>query len=206
MTSTRLKRGLGHLLIALAVAITTAPRAAAQADWLPPSMIEGLTAQLVERFETIHGKRAADRDGLTNATRTRVERLRTVVNAWRADGIAEHAPKPARITLPSTGNVHLDAMRRYQLCSVVQMQEYESSQVIDVRQRAAGALTGLTVLQARLIDPFLRAGGTEAQVEAALTGPPMRDALTRMLAEPALLDHVHTTCAPIVAELLGMMG
>lgn len=206
MTSTRLRRGFGQLLIALAVAMTTAPRTAAQADWLPPSMTERLTAQLVERFETIHGKRAADRDGLTNATRTRVERLRAVVNAWRVDAIVDRAPKPAGITLPSTGNVHLDAMRRYQLCSAVQMQEYESGQVIDVRQRAAGALTGLTVLQARLIDPFLRAGGTEAQVEAALTGHPMRDALMRMLAEPALLNHVQTTCAPTVTELLGMMG
>ena len=187
------------------LAAATAPALRAQDNWLPPNVVEGLSRQLMGRLEAAAGKPAADREAALRATRARVQSLRTVIQAWSIAGVVGRAPKPADLALPSTSDEYLDALARYHLCNVVLFEQHENGRTVQERQVSALALTGLTVVQARLLAPYRARGGNEAAVEALLTGAQMAAVAATIQNDAAARSRVQAACGPVVGDLLDMM-
>lgn len=207
MTST-LRPAAGVIVAAvfwLSTATTPGAWEIRQTDWLPADVAEGLTQQLADRVETAAGKAAANRAEHIEGARVRVRNLRTVISGWSVTSIMGRAPKPERVSLPTTGNPHLDATVRYHLCNMVLMLHFEQGQTFQERQAGALGLTGLAVLQVRLLSPYLAGDGKTANVEAALTSAPLAAILSDIQRDTTLLAQVRTACAPVLADLLDMM-
>ena len=153
-------------------------RAVAQEHWLPPRVVDGLAQQLVERFESIGPGEPVDRAALAAGVRKQVLQLREAVEEWGESGVLARAPKFPRLELPSSGQRHLDAMARYQICNLVLMKQFADSPDPDTRRIGALGMTAVTTAVLFLRPPFLASGGRMEQVEPFLTSPAMeREAL-----------------------------
>jgi hypothetical protein len=200
-------RRLRNLVAAVVLIPAAVAVVGAQVPWLSEDAAMRLAIQLTERFEAIEQRPPIDRAGRISSARARIEHLRTRIGAANLQGLIDRAPAPAAgISLPLTDDARLKAMVRYHLCNIVAVHQFERDAADSVRAAGAIGLTALTVVQARLLAPYLADGGSVAAIESTMTGPGMSRVLEAMQADRELFDRVSGTCAPIVADLLAALS
>ena len=109
---------------------------------------------------------------MTASARRLVEVLRDELGALGAEGVLELTPEFPRIALPSAGQRYLDAMARFQLCSLDLMLQLPDPTHRDdpiVRRDATLGLMAITLAVVRLRRPLLALDGSDAGIEAFLT-------------------------------------
>jgi hypothetical protein len=178
----------------------------AQTSWLPPQVEQGLADQLAGRL-TLAGP-AVPPDPLTSAERASktVEVLGLYLGSLTDQGAFERAPMFPQLKVPATGQLHLDAMGRYQVCTLELFKRFESGTDPANRRATAMGLTALAMAVLRLRQPFMQAGGNDERIEAFLTSKPMENLFEEIQVKPALLTHVQRQCEPVVRVLLDKAG
>ena len=177
----------------------------ASEEWLPPPVAEGMAQQLGERM-TQMGIGGRDEDHVLAIARQTVTRMRMHLDAWKLSGVLERAPRFPELELPEATNQYVDAMTRYSLCNIVLFRMFvDPTTREDPRAMAISTygLTGVTMAIVRLREPYVREGGTDAMIEAALTSPELEVLAQRIQEEEDLLRHVARQCDPLVRALLG---
>ena len=187
----------------LAVSILAVPLHASE-DWLPSEVAEGMVRQLGERM-TQMGIGESDEVRVLAARET-VAGMRQILDGWELRGVLERAPRFPELELPGGTNQYVDAMTRYSLCNIVLFRMFaDPATREDFRATAVSTygLTGVTMAIIRLREPYVREGGTDAMIEAALTGPALEVLAERIQKDEDLLRHVSRQCDPVVRTLLG---
>jgi hypothetical protein len=178
-----------------------------QEDWLPPAFEERATQQLADRLSTLP---MGDQPPLSPATRLErareaVATFRTTLDEWGLEGTLSRAPTLADLGLPTSSDRLLDAMGRYQFCSLVlALQAAPSGQAenFNLQFTAVMGLTAGTMAVLYLRAPFAAAGGTDQELEAYMTSAGMEAVAARVQEDEALLDRARAGCTPIVVELV----
>ena len=192
-------RNLSVMLMAL---IHSMPAMAADPDWLPPRVAEGVMQQLQARMAQTDPSRVTDPTKAKQASRDLVTRFRQQIDRWGPDGVISRAPPLAAIKLPSARQRELDAMARYQICNLVLMLQYEDG--ADKRQKQIGAmgLTAMTMTIFSLRPAYLKAGGREERIKQFLTSAEMERVHDAIQRDPKQLDNAQTDCGKVMGELL----
>lgn len=194
----RLAKRFACLLAAVAVPL-------AAADWLPAGAEEAMARQLAGRLVEA-GLAPAGTPEVLTGSREMVASLIATLERWQVAGTLARAPEFPGLELAPAGEAHLDAMARYQICNMVlAIQHADPAFADDVNARltAALGLTAVTLAVVRLREPFVRQGGTDAQIEAALTSAAHEKILTGIQEDPAVRAHVEKQCTPATVALLG---
>lgn len=186
--------------------VGTGVRSAAQEDWLPPAVEEGLTRQLVERLETIGPGKPSDREALLAGARERVRRLRTTIEGWKERGVIERTPAFTKVKLPAAGQRHLDAMTGYQVCNLILMKQFAEGEDVQTRRVGAMGLTAVTTVIVYLRAPFVAQGGTHAQIEAFLTSDEMERVAAEIQRSQPLTKDAQAACGKTVGQLFEAFG
>lgn len=190
------------LMVAVLVALAGAARPGGAQDWLPPAVVDGLSQQLYDRLAAIEEAPDDDPAEALGRVRDGVLRLRAAVDDWGDEGVFARAPSFGRLDVPRSGQRHLDAMARYQLCNAMLIRQLLEEEDAERQRVAMIGVTGLTVAIMFLRDPFITQGGSHAQIESFLTSEAMEREFTRIQQSRALRDHVDEACAPTVATLI----
>ena len=180
-----------------------APAVAQDEGWLPAAVQDGLVQQLTARM-------AAKGFGIDAASRQQgaeelVEGVRVELEKLGASGLMEAAPAFAQLPIPSTGQQHLDAMARFQVCNLSLMLLHEDpafDQDAEARQMAVSGLTAMTMAVLFLRQPFLEAGGEEAQIAELLGGEELGPILQGLKSDQPTRDRVDVECASVLDLLL----
>ena len=191
---------------ALWMLVPLVPAAHAQEDWLPPAGAEAVVQQLVERMKPIDLGQAVPEEMLRETARKSVSALQARLASWGEKTVREHAPALASLDLPRAGQPHLDAMARYFTCAgayeVLHLRGRFAKADTNARLFAAMAPTSLSMASLYLRHHYLAAGGTDARMEAFLSGPSMEPAFGRIQDSEPLLESVHQQCRPLVTWLI----
>ena len=131
-----------------------------------------------------------------------IRSLAKTLGSWTDAQAVDRAPSFPDITLPLANQRHIDAMARYQVCSLVLLGQFESGKDAETRRKAALGVTAMTMAVERLRLPFMATGGTDRNLNAFLTSPPMVGALDEIRKKPELAAHAERQCAPLLQELL----
>ena len=132
--------------------------------------------------------------------------LAKTLGSWTDTEAVDRAPLFPDLTLPLSNQRHIDAMARYQVCSVVLLSQFESGKDVEARRKGALGATAMTMAIERLRAPYMATGGTDKILHAFLTGPPMVAALDDIRKLPERTAHVERQCAPVLQELLFKPG
>jgi len=192
-----------RLAIVLLLALPLAA-AAAESSWLPPAVAEGAAQQLAERLSELAPPGAGDTERLARA-RDLISEMRSEIDGWGEAGVLAQAPAFPDLSLPRSGEPHLDAMGRYQVCNLIlfrQLLDPALADDSDARSSAALGLTAMTLATVYLRQPFVAQGGDPAAIEAYLTGDAMSAVFDHLQADPALLAKAQQSCGPLIVELL----
>lgn len=187
----------------LAVSMLAVPLHASE-DWLPPAVAEGMAQQLGERM-TQAGLGGSDEGRVIDRAREAVAGMRQHLEAWELRGVLENAPRFPELELPAGTNRYLDAMTRYSLCNLVLFRVFADPAFREDRRAmtiSTYGLTGMTMAIVRLREPYVREGGNDAGIEAALTGPELESLAEKIQKDEDLLRHVEQQCSPVVVSLL----
>jgi len=188
----------------LVVSMLSAPLHASE-EWLPPAVADGMARQLGERM-TQMGIGGRDEDHVLAVARQTVSRMRMHLDAWKLSGVLERAPRFPELALPEGTNQYVDAMTRYSLCNIVLFRLFSDPTTREdpvAMAISTYGLTAVTMAIVRLREPHVREGGTDAMIEAALTGPELEVLAQRIQEDEDVLRHVARQCDPFVRVLLG---
>jgi len=179
---------------------------AAQGQWLPPQVQQGLAEQLAGRLASIETGGEASRSVVAEQSRRAVTAIGGVLGSWTDAVVISKAPSFSQLTMPSANEPALQAMAAYQMCTMTQFMRFESGTDASNRRATILGLTATTMAVLRLRQPFLESGGTMERVEAFLTSDDMAALLKALQTTPALMTHVEQQCQPIVRELVSKVG
>ena len=192
------------LLLLLVPAVSTPVRAAGSPTWLPAAVEESAAEQLAGRFGVLRRGAAKEKENREEAVLfTRA--LRDVVEGWGVDGVLERAPDFPGLTLPPLRDRYLDAMQRYTVCNLLLFRQTEHADFAeDFNARFTGTvgLSGLTFAMVRLREPFVAAGGSNEQIERAMTRAELEPVFDRLQSDEAARNAAEAACQPVVVELL----
>ena len=188
---------LSLLLVAIPVQSTS---------WFPPELEVVLASQLTSRLAKIGSPPAYEEGGISPAARGSIRMLARILGSWTDAEAVDRAPSFPEITLPSANQRHIDAMARYQVCSLVLLSQFESGKDAVARRKGALGVTAMAMAVERLRAPYMATAGTDRVVNAFLTSPPMVSALDDTRKKPELVAHVERQCAPLLQELLFTPG
>jgi hypothetical protein len=192
-----------RVLVSL-LALSLLPAAAvAEEGWLPPTMEEGAARQLASRVKGI-GAGTSDEARLSGARRL-VGILRGQLESWGEDGVVGRAPRFSALAVPVSGSRHLDAIARFQVCNMVLMLQLRDPAFAgdpNARMTSVTGLTAFTLAVMYLRRPFLKSGGSDARMEAFLTGPSMAPVLEAIQGDPARRGHAERQCMPPLLALM----
>ena len=188
------------LLVAGAVAY------AQSTTWFPPDLELVFASQLASRLAAIETGPPRDEASALASARRSVQGLARSIGAWKDGEAVDRSPLFPEITLPLANQLHVDAMARYQVCSLVLLNQFETGKDVEVRRKAALGLTVMAIAVERLRAPFMATGGTDRALHTFLTSPPMVSALDDIRRNPGLSAHVERQCAPLVQELIFKPG
>jgi hypothetical protein len=178
----------------------------AQASWLPPQVEQGLANQLAGRLTQVGAVAPADPLSPSERANKTVKDLGVYLGSLTDQGAFERAPVFTQIKVPVSGQLHLDAMARYQVCTLELFRRFETGTNPGSRRATALGLTAVTMAVIRLREPFIRAGGNDERIEGFLTGGPMNSLFEQLQAKPDLLAHVERQCEPVLRDLLDKTG
>jgi hypothetical protein len=170
----------------------------AMAPW-PAEVLEGLAMQLAERLEPTMPK---DPAVLADA-RTRVQGVRERLDRWGEKGVVDRAPSFPDLALPTAGQVHLDAMARYQVCTLALAVRLNDTRSDQERRQLAGGVTAITMAIVSLRHPYLERGHSPDQIRSFITGGAMERATAALLkGDAAVRRHVDGKCAAVIKALV----
>jgi hypothetical protein len=184
----------------------TAAALSAQTTWLQPDLEVVLARQLTSRLSKIGAAPVWEEGGISRAARGSIRILARTLGSWTDAQVVGKAPSFPDITLPRANQRHIDAMARYQVCSVVLLSQFESGRDVERRRNGALGVTAMTMAVERLRLPFMATGGTDKDLHAFLTSSPMVSALDDVRKKPELAAHVERQCSPVLQELLFKAG
>jgi hypothetical protein len=171
-------------------------------SWFPPELEVMFARQLTSRLATINSPPAYEEGGISSAARGSIRMLARILGSWTDVEVVGRAPLFPDITLPTANQRHIDAMARYQVCSLVLLGQFESGKDAETRRKGALGATAMTIAVERLRAPYMATGGTDKVLDAFLASPPMISALDGIRKRPEHVGHVERQCAPLIQELL----
>ena len=171
----------------------------ASSTWLPPQASAGLAGQLAERLAGNPDRPPTNE--LLAAAATEVARLRAVLDGWGEGGVLERAPVFAELTLPSSGQRHLDAMARYQVCTMALALDLSAARTDAARRQAAIGMTAMTMAVLFLRQPYLARGNDPESIRTFMVDERMERAVAGLLSgQAAVRAHVDSKCGPLLAS------
>ncbi len=182
------------------------PAAAAESeeDWLPARVEQGAVEQLAARLAQAE-LGPDDAAGRRRGAQAVVDGLRTTLEGWGTAGVLERAPTFPGLGVPAADERHLDAMVRYQICTVVlvlQLRDPEMAADLNLRLTGVLGLTAMTLAEVYLRRPFVAAGGDPDAIEATLTDPGLQPVLDRLQSDAEARRVTEARCQPVVVDLL----
>ena len=192
------------LLLLLATVVSAPLRAGGSPSWLPAAVEQSAAEQLAGRFGALRRgeeKQKENREEAVLFTRA----LRDVIDGWGVDGVLGRAPDFPGLALPPLRDRYLDAMQRYTICNLLLLRQTEHADFAeDFNARFTGTvgLSGLTFAMVRLREPFVAAGGSNEQIERAMTRAELEPVFERVQSDEAVRSVAETACQPVVVELL----
>lgn len=195
-----------QLIVAL-IFLGTSPAAAAQpkqSDWMPPAMEDFVVKQLVERLQEIDLDWSVER--MTNAARVTVATIRARLEKWTEPEVLKRAPALAHLQLPASGDPRLDGMLRYHMCTAVSMIRHERRAKETSEEGRIAAVAGMTTGSLAVLflrDGYLKAGGSEEQVEKLLTDSKLQPAIDRMQTNPDDISAAQSECVQVLGAITG---
>ena len=152
-------------------------------------------------------KTPADRDAVIVSARAQVQKLHTGLRAWGEKGIVARAPEFSQLALPSSGHRLLDAMSRYQVCTILLTTQLAGERDVPAKRAAAVALIGVTMAMVSLVPTLTTNGLTEGEIRAFMVGDRMSRATEGVLkGDVDVRAHVEAKCRPAVTSLIGLIG
>jgi len=197
-------RTLRRTLIPALLLVGTAV-SAQSTTWFPPDLELVFARQLASRLAKLDSVARDEASALASARRV-IQNLAGTLGSWRDAEVVERAPLFPEITLPLAKERHIDAMARYQVCSLVLLNQFESGADVAVRRKAALGLTVMTMAVERLRAPYMATRGTDKVLHAFLTSPAMANTLDDVRKKPGLVAHGERQCAPLLQELMFKPG
>jgi hypothetical protein len=192
--------------VTLGLVLWSAAMAQGEEDWLHPAGAEVVVDGLVERMKPIGDNRPVDEAQLREVARNTVSLIGARLSAWGEKTVMEHAPALEPLALPRAGQPHLDAMARYFACAavyeVLHLRGRFAKSDRNVRVQAAMAPASISLASLYLRHRYLAAGGTDARMEAFLSGPPMEPVIEKIQDSDTLLESSHEQCRPLVTWLV----
>jgi hypothetical protein len=173
------------------------------ADWLSAAMYDGLVQQLAERLEQIDLDWSLERR--RNAAATVVNRLRARLAQMTHEDVHRRAPALASLKLPAVEDPRFEAIVRYQMYNAADFVAYERrarEPSEDARIAIVMRLTALTTTVLYLREGYMRAGGTEQQLERFLADKAFEPIVERLQRDAQLLQEMQAECAPVIKVLL----
>lgn len=187
-------------------ALCCASLGSAGEPWLPPPVAEMMAGKLYDRTKATAVFGAVPDERLRENARLTVDALSARFAGWGEKAVREHAPALRSLGLPEAKQPHLDAMARYFTCAgvyeVLHLRDAFAKAEQDERVLAAMAPTGFSMAMLYLRTPYLDSGGTDAQMEAAMTSPQMEPILATLQEDVKLLEAAYRECSPVVTWLM----
>ena len=180
--------------------------AGAEESWLPAPVAEQMAGQLFERVKAVAPDSPAPEARLRETSRLTVDAMAARFSAWGEKPLRDHAPTLKMLKLPSAKQPQLDAIARYFACAsvyeVLHARNGFARAERDARILAAMAPSGLSLAMFYLRTHYLQAGGTDAKMEAFMTGPQMEPMVAAIQDDAKLLDAALEECRPVVNWLV----
>jgi hypothetical protein len=178
----------------------------AQLSWFPPDLELALARQLTSRLAKIAPVPVWEEGGVSGGARMSIRMLAKILGSWTDAEVVARAPVFPDLTLPLSNQRHIDAMARYQVCSLMLLSQFESGKDVEAQRKAALGVTAMTMAVERLRAPYMATGGTARTLNAFLTSSSMVRTLDDIRKKPELAAHVERQCALVLQELLFKPG
>jgi hypothetical protein len=190
-------RPVRHYLLAAMLAV---PAALSAQAWLPDPVQDGLVEQLAGRLSEASG--SSDTAAWQPTARQVVTAIRDELSSWSMNEAAARAPTLRGLDFPSHPNRYLDAMARAQVCSLPLLAQFENATAAGRRRGTAVRLTAATMAVLYFRTPFVDSGGSNADIEAFLTGESMARWFDAAQQQTRTMVQVNAECDPLVDALL----
>lgn len=195
-----------RMTLVVVAALGCVSLAGAEESWLPAPVAEQATASLYERVKAVAPDGPVPDERLRVTSRQTVDALAARLAAWGEKPLLDRAPALKMLTLPSAKQPQLDAITRYFACGAVYEVLHARNGFAkadrDARILAAMAPSGLSLAMFYLRTPYLQAGGTDAAMEAFMTGPRMEPVLAALQDDAKVLDAAFQECRPLATWLV----
>lgn len=196
-----MRRTVAGVVVSCCVSLSSA-----EEPWLPQGARETVALGLSERVKAVAPDGPVPEERLRQTSRDTVDALVARFAAWGEKPLLERAPPLKALHLPQAKQPQLDAMAHYFACAAV----YEilharngfANADRDARILAAMAPSGFSLASLYLRSHYLREGGTDARMEAFLTGPQMEPIVSTLQDDAKLLDGAFQECRPIATWLV----
>ena len=187
-------------------ALCGASLAGAEDTWLPAPAAEAVADTLYERVKAVAPEGPVPEEQLRETSRRTVDALVARLAAWGEKPLLERAPALRTLRIPPAKQPQLDAMVRYFACAgvyeVLHARNGFAKAERDARILAAMAPSGFSLASLYLRTPYLQRGGTDAKMEAFMTGPQMERVLAALQDDAKLLDAAFQECRPVANWLV----
>jgi hypothetical protein len=193
-------RNLGRVLTLTLLLAATATYAQSTA-WFTQDLELVFARQFASRLARLDGVPRDEASSLSSARRS-VQGLARILGSWKDAEAVERAPLFPELQLPLSNQRHIDAMARYQVCSLVLLNQFETGTDAKTRRIAAFGTTAMSMAVERLRLPFMATGRTDRTLNAFLTSPPMVSAFDDIRKKPELAAYAERQCAPLLQQLL----
>ncbi len=196
-----------RLLVAgvLVLAGAGAVSAVTQRAWFVPELERTVVTMMAERL-VASGLAAEGAGKAREGAQAAVSSLRDRLDSWGEAGVLARAPDVAHLRLPQAGQLHIDASARYFMCisifEVMHARDAFAGVPGEERLDAAMAPASLTLAMFYLLTPYLAGGGTEARLQAFLTGADMEQVLTAIQNSRPLLATTYRRCRVTLSALI----
>lgn len=188
------------------VAALCASLAGAEEPWLPAPVAEQMAGQMYERVKAAAPDGPVPEARLRETSRRTVDALAARFAAWGEKPLRDRAPALGMLKLPSAKQPQLDAISRYFACAavyeVLHTRNAFAGSDREARILAAMAPFGFSLAVLYLRTPYLEAGGTDAAMEAFMTGPQMAPPIDAIQDDAKLLDAAFQECRTVATWLV----
>lgn len=192
--------------VVVAIVLASGPASGADQEWPASEVAEHAGQMLAERMKAIDFGGAMPEQHLRDLSRQSMDALVARLDSWGEKTVLQHAPALQPLAVPRAKQPQLDAMARYFTCAsvyeVLHLRGGFKNLDREGQVKAAMASPSLTVVSLYLRHQYLKGGGTDAKMEAFLTGPQMEPVIAKIQDDPKLLEAAHAECRALVNWLV----
>jgi hypothetical protein len=191
---------------ALTLGLLSSPPLAARSDWLPPETREAMAQEIAAKLVAIDVEGGLTEEQALEPSRVGVAALAERAESLGVESLVGRAPTYPDLELPVSGQVALDAIAAYGMCSFAMEAVYEDETPregrLEQRTTATFMSMSIVIISAYLRPHYLAAGVTDEQAEAFLAGEGMNDVAYRVQTERELLQYTMNRCAGPLTVLM----